>query len=150
MATEWRRLHGFTLLEVLVALVIVALGLLAVFGQLNQSITVATRLRDKTLAQWVAVNYLTEQRLAGAFPPEGRRSEERELAGRSWRLEIRVRPAQLAGLRQVEIDVAQADNPAALVTTLFGALREPGPEPGPADAAWRVTGPGGDTGGNAP
>ena len=45
--------RGFTLLEVLVALVIVGLGMIAVFGQISQSLTATARLRDKTLATWV-------------------------------------------------------------------------------------------------
>ena len=62
-----QRPDGFTLLEVLVALVIVGLGLMAVFSQLNQTIMTASMLRDRTLAHWVAVDRITELRLEGVL-----------------------------------------------------------------------------------
>ena len=54
---------GFTLLEVLVALAIIGLGMVAVFSQLNQSLLAASRLRDKTLASWIALDRITELRV---------------------------------------------------------------------------------------
>ncbi len=83
--TESVRQPGFTLLEVLVALVIVALGLMAAFGQVNQSLTVSSRLRDKTLAHWIASNEMTRMRLLADFPAIGTRSDEVEMARTNWR-----------------------------------------------------------------
>ena len=120
-----RRQRGFTLLEVMVALVIVALGLMAAFGQVNQSLTVASRLRDKTLANWVAVNQMTQLRLLGEFPAIGTRSDEMEMARTRWRYTIKVVKTPLAALRRVDISIAFADRPDAVVTTLTGFLGRP-------------------------
>ena len=76
-----RRQAGFTLLEVLVALVIVGLGLTAVFGQLNQTLMATGLLRDKTFATWVAVDRITELRVSAEFPDVGERSDSVEMAG---------------------------------------------------------------------
>jgi general secretion pathway protein I len=123
--TEPVRQSGFTLLEVLVALVIVALGLMAAFGQVNQTLTVSSRLRDKTLAHWVAVNEMTRLRLLGEFPAIGSRSDEVEMARTNWRYTINVVKTPLDALRRVDISVAFADRPDSVVTTLTGFLGRP-------------------------
>jgi len=122
-----RRQAGFTLLEVLVALVIVALGLMAAFGQVNQTLTVSSRLRDKTLAHWVALNEMTRLRLVNEFPPIGSRSDEIEMSRVNWRFTIKVVKTPLDALRRVDISVAFADRPDAVVTTLTGFIGRPAP-----------------------
>lgn len=133
-----RHASGFTLIEVMVALVIVALGLLAATSQINQSVTAATLLKEKTFATWVAANYLTEQRVVGAWPSEGRQEEEREFAGLEWKLTVRVRDAELENLREIEIDVALAERPDQVIGTLFGALAAPRPALAQSSAEWTL------------
>ncbi|MEO8223716.1 MAG: type II secretion system minor pseudopilin GspI [Gammaproteobacteria bacterium] len=116
---------GFTLLEVLVALVIVALGLMAAFGQVNQSLTVANRLREKTIADWVALNEMTKLRLLGEFPAISSRSDEVEMARINWRYTVKVVKTPAESLRRVDISVAMVDRPDSVVTTLTGFLGRP-------------------------
>jgi general secretion pathway protein I len=52
------RTGGFTLIEVLVALAIVAIGMAAVLGALSSSGGTIIYLHDKTLAEWVALNHI--------------------------------------------------------------------------------------------
>lgn len=133
--TEPVRQSGFTLLEVLVALVIVALGLMAAFGQVNQTLTVSSRLREKTLAHWVAVNEMTRLRLLAEFPAIGSRSDEVEMARTTWRYTINVVKTPLDALRRVDVSVALADRPDSVVTTLTGFLARPPDGKPPADQA---------------
>jgi general secretion pathway protein I len=114
--------RGFTLLEVLVALVIVALGLIAAFGQVNQTVTTATRLRDKTIAHWVAMNEMTRLRLLGEFPATGSRSDEVEMARSTWRYTVKVSKTEMADFRRVDINVSSAERPDAVVATVSGLL----------------------------
>jgi general secretion pathway protein I len=141
------RQRGFTLLEVMVALVIVALGLMAAFGQVNQTLTVASRLREKTLAHWVAMNEMTRLRLLGEFPAIGSRSDEVEMARTTWRYTIKVVKTPLDALRRVDISIAFADRPESVVTTLTGFLGRPSAAtPGGANtpqADWTVLEPAG-------
>ncbi len=58
-----RRPAGFTLVEVLVALVVVALGLTALMVAVTGTARTSGYLRDKTLAQWIALNRIAEVRL---------------------------------------------------------------------------------------
>jgi general secretion pathway protein I len=124
---EQQRYAGFTLVEVLVALVIVALGLLAAFGQLSQSVSAATRLRDKTLAHWIATDQLTALRLGRKFPAVGESSDDVEMARSDWRYTIRVTKTPVENLRRVDISVSFADRPNSEVATVTGFLTQPAP-----------------------
>ena len=54
---------GFTLIEVLVALIVVGLGMLAVIQTVSQTANNTSYIRDKTIAHWIAMNQLTKVRL---------------------------------------------------------------------------------------
>lgn len=124
---------GFTLIEVLVALVIVALGLLAAFGQVNQTLTTASRLRDKTFADWVALNQLTAQRLLGDYPEVASSTGDIEMGRSTWRYTVKIEKTDFEDLRQINVSVAFADNPDQIVTSISGFLGR---------AAGRVMAPG--------
>ena len=81
---------GFTLIEVMVALAIVALGMLAVQTQLNRYVVTAAVTEEKTLASWIAANQLAELSVQPAWPEIGSSEEQVEFAQREWRLEIDV------------------------------------------------------------
>ena len=66
-----QRTGGFTLVEVLVALVIVAFGMGAVLTALTSSADNVTRMREKSFAEWVGFNQLALARLQGTIPPTG-------------------------------------------------------------------------------
>lgn len=116
--------QGFTLVEVLVALAIIAFGLIAVFSQFGQSATAAARLREKTLAHWVAMEKLTELRLSGVFPGVGTSSDEIEMANTRWRYEITISATEGSELRRADVNVAFADDPDRPVATATGFLAE--------------------------
>lgn len=115
-----RRVHarGFTLIEVLAALVIVALGMLGVIQAVTQTARNGTYLREKTLAHWVALNVITERRLQPAPPQVSETSDEVEFAGQRWRWTLNVSQTEVDSLRRMDVSVGPADRPddAALVT----------------------------------
>jgi general secretion pathway protein I len=128
---------GFTLLEVLVALAIVALGLMAVFGQVSQSVTVAIRLRDKTFADWIAMDQITQLRLGGDFPAVGTRTEDVDMANTKWRCTVKVSATDVADLRRADVSVAFADNPDRPVVSVASFLvRQPQPVAPPITNGW--------------
>lgn len=101
---------GFTLIEVLAALVIVALGMLGAIEAVNQSTRNATYLREKTLAHWIAMNLVTEQRLR-AEPPAGEQSGELDFAGERWHWTLRVKQTAVQTMTRMDVAVRRATSP---------------------------------------
>jgi general secretion pathway protein I len=123
--------RGFTLIEVLAALVIVALGMLGVIEAVTQSARNGTYLREKTLAHWIALNVITEKRLQPEPPPVTESSGDVEFAGQRWRWSMQVTQTQVASLRRMDVSVRPADAPdssaLATVTGFYGtAIRTAG------------------------
>lgn len=107
--------RGFTLIEVLVALAVVALGLSAAFAVTGQAARSTEQLRSRTLAQWAAADALTAARLAGRLPPGQTRREE-EISGRLWWVEYQVRESAAPVLRELEVFVGAERNGPVLGT----------------------------------
>jgi general secretion pathway protein I len=107
-ASSKPRVRGFTLIEVLAALVIVALGMMGVIEAVTQSARNGTYLREKTLAHWVAMNVVTERRLAASPPEIGKTSDEVELAGVRWKWELVTTQTQVESMRRMDVSVRLA------------------------------------------
>ena len=100
---------GFTLIEVLVALAIVVIGMAAVLGALSSSAGTISYLRDKTFAQWVALNRIANLRLSGQQPPTGNSDGDIDFAGRSWHWRQEVVTTQVPGVERIDIKVRPKD-----------------------------------------
>lgn len=143
MRSDFRHRGGFTLLEVLVALAIVGLGMIAVFTQLNQSLLATSRLRDKTLANWIAVDRITELRITGQFPEVSERTDELEMARSTWAYTVKVSQTPVEKLRRVDVSVSFADAPDNVVATVTGFIGEPQASPVAASSGWSLLDPDG-------
>jgi general secretion pathway protein I len=106
-----RRPRGFTLIEVLAALVIVALGMLGVIQAVTQTARNGSYLREKTLAHWIAMNVITERRLLPSPPDVTETSEDVEFAGQRWRWTMKVTQTEVESLRRMDVSVRYADRP---------------------------------------
>ena len=76
--------RGFTLIEVVVALAIVAIGMLAVFKTIGDTVNNVDELRDRSLAEWIADNRITEIRISRRDALRRRDRGEVDYAGRKW------------------------------------------------------------------
>jgi general secretion pathway protein I len=103
------RQRGFTLIEVLVALAIVTIGMAAVLGALTSSANTTVYMRDKTFAQWVALNQIATLRLSGQMTPTGNSDGTIDFAGRSWRWRREVTALQVPGLVRIDVKVRPAE-----------------------------------------
>jgi general secretion pathway protein I len=101
--------RGFTLIEVLVALAIVAIGMAAVLGALSSSANTLSYLRDKTFAQWVALNQIATLRLSGQMTPTGNSDGDTDFAGRTWHWRREVTATQVPGVVRIDVKVRPAD-----------------------------------------
>jgi len=104
-----RYARGFTLIEVLVALAIVAIGMAAVLGALTSSASTVSYLRDKTFAQWVALNQIATLRISGQMTPTGNSDGDVDFAGRSWHWRREVTATQVPGVVRIDVKVRPAE-----------------------------------------
>ena len=99
-----RRSSGFTLLEVLIALAIVAMSVGALLGTVTSSASNIIYLKDKTLAEWVALNRLTEIRIDQQMPSEGKRTGNSVMGGMRWEWQEEVvEQPTVKGLFRIEV-----------------------------------------------
>lgn len=116
---------GFTLLEVLVALAVVAIAMGALLSSGGNVALSASRLEDKVFAHWVANNRMLELRvLQGATAPRDQ-SGSTELAGRQWSWKQQVSSTEVDRVYKVEISVS--DENKQPVTSLIGYLLQAAP-----------------------
>jgi general secretion pathway protein I len=97
------RSRGFTLLEVLIALAIVALSAGALLGSVTSSASNVIYLKQKTLAEWVALNRLTEIRIAVDMPGTGKRKGSSTMGGMRWEWEEEVSELPIEGSFRVDV-----------------------------------------------
>ncbi|MEA3138306.1 MAG: ral secretion pathway protein [Gammaproteobacteria bacterium] len=127
-----QHLRGFTLVEVLVALVIVALGLTALMVAVNGTARTSGFLRDKTLAQWIALNRLSEVRLNVVKFGQNTDTGELDFGNRKWHYDTRYFDTSIASMKRIVVRVYLGDaktkgNPIAQAVGFLGtSLATPG------------------------
>jgi general secretion pathway protein I len=122
-----RRPHaGFTLLEILVALAVLALTMGAVIKAVGGYTSNQAYLRDRTVATWVARNVLIEQQVKDAWPSVGELKGTTEMGGREWRWLATVTQTDEQELRRLDVEIRPGDDEDATpVAVLSGFLRQP-------------------------
>jgi len=78
-------------------------------GALTSSANMISYLRDKTLAQWVALNQIANLRLSGQQPPTGTSHGDTDFAGRSWHWRQEVVATEVPGVERIDISVRPAE-----------------------------------------
>ncbi|MBS0447287.1 MAG: type II secretion system minor pseudopilin GspI [Proteobacteria bacterium] len=113
--------RGFTLIEVMVALAIVAITLgagLRVAGTLTDN---AQRLGDVSVAQWCADNQLTGLKLAGQYPNVGDGSFTCDELGLTYTGKLTVRPTPNPNFRRVDAQIYDPNGqPLVTISTVLG------------------------------
>lgn len=124
MRPSRRSARGFTLIEVLVALAILAVALAAASRAMGVLSAGSVELRERLLAEWVAQNRLVELQARHAWPDPGTRTGETEQAGLklTWRATVSGTPNP--AFRRVEIQVGRPESAHALARLTGYLVRE--------------------------
>jgi general secretion pathway protein I len=113
-------MKGFTLIEVLVALGIVAIALVAGLQATTALTNNAQRQSDVMLAQMCAENELIRMRLARQMPNVGDSSVTCEQAGQPFEVRIKVAPTPNPVFRRIDAQVFSGATPLLKVSTVLG------------------------------
>lgn len=111
-----RHVRGFTLIEILVAVAVLAIALSAILAGMTHYAASASRLKQKTVALWVAHNRLTELELQPAAPPIGKSDGDADMAGLQWKWFVESKTTPDVRLRRVDIRVQAAGSGDDLAT----------------------------------
>ena len=117
--------RGFTLLEVMIALAIVALGVIGLFNQIILISDGTLRMRERTIASWIAMNEITRIRLSGSMPDVSEFDGDVEFAGATYRWQARVSETGVAELRRIDIEVGYVDEPDVPLGNATGFITTP-------------------------
>ena len=100
--------RGLSIIEVIVALLIVAISL----GGAIYTVGVAARneatISNKTFARWVAMNHIAEEKIKHAFPKVGTSKGEEDMAGAKWKWSQKVLSTADKNVRRIEVSVWMA------------------------------------------
>ncbi len=149
------RAGGFTLIEVLVALAIVTIGMAAVLEALASSASAALYLRNKTFAEWTALNQVERTRLrtelSGQIPPTGTSTGGVRNAGRHWHWRQKVVKTLVPGVERIVVDVRPASGHGKeWYATVTGYVGNKMAIPSPSVPPWGESTPGGPAPAQAP
>lgn len=105
MTRKYKQQRGMTLLEVMVALMIFAIGCLALINTTGGQVRSLSAIETKAIALWVADNQLTLLQLDPRPPALTWYSGTTEMAGETWHWRYRGQDTTDVGMRAIAIEV---------------------------------------------
>ena len=133
-----RQFCGFTLVEVMVALAIIAIALTAVAAKMGRMVDTSNSMRERTYASWIAQNKITEMRLANVAPEVSSSSGETYFANTNWEWRAVVSESGIENLYRVDVTITYPGTD-DVIRTVTGFIGEPSP-PGQANRIYRQSG----------
>lgn len=121
--------RGFTLVEVLVALAVLAIALAAVMRAMAQAIDTTATLRQHEVALWVAQNRLVQHEMSQDWPSVDTTDGDADMGGRKWYWREQVSTTPEPKIRRIEITIRETAESKETVAKLVGYLRNPAATP---------------------
>ncbi len=118
------RCQGFTLLEVIVALAVIAFSLAAAASAVSNSAGTASSLQQRTYAHWVAMNKMTELHATKKWPSTGTSKGSTLMARHEWFWSVKVSKTPNQKIRRVDVRVRSDENDESPLVTLTGFLSQ--------------------------
>jgi len=117
--------RGFTLMEVMVAVMILAVALPALIKSVGSNLNNVSHLKEKTVAEWVALNRITELQATHAWPDVGLSNGTDTQAGIEWRWQIKISETPEKDMRRVDVEVRLRQKDKNPIASLQGYLGKP-------------------------
>lgn len=117
---------GFTLLEVMVALFVVAIALGGAIKVMGNAAQNTSRLSNKTFAQWVGLNQIAKLKTTKVWPKYDEANGESEMASQKWKWVQKTIKTEDANIKRVEVSVRLVnDSDSNPFATVVGFLAKP-------------------------
>ncbi len=120
-----RNKSGFTLIEVLIALTILSIALMAIIKSTSQQIRDTHYIQDKTTATWVATNVMNEIRAGILTLPSGAEHVEQktEMLGQEWTWQAKMISTGNPHIKEIDVSVSSLsqENIISLVSYIYAA-----------------------------
>ncbi len=123
--TRPKNTAGFTLLETLIAMAVVAIAMAALWKGLGQGQTVSQALPERVMARWVAQNHVTLKQVMAEWPEPGNTSGSDSMGGRMWYWQEQITNTTVQDMKRITISVGTS--PESLLVTLEGYLHRQTP-----------------------
>lgn len=110
--------RAFTLIEVLIALMIIAIALAAALRATNNSVRATTQVQNTLTAHWVALNVLSQiQTNLLPMTSDGNTSGGTIMMGQKWNWKaVQINSAQFSGIKKITVTVDMKNKPIASVS----------------------------------
>lgn len=108
---EVRPRQGFTLIEVLVAMVVLSVGFLAVFKASAQSLRTANSVQQRQIQHWVGMQAMNAI-IAGTIKIENSNQEifkETNMLGKTWRWHAFLTDTELASIKKITVEIEEGE-----------------------------------------
>lgn len=115
------RMQGFTLIEVMVALAIIAIALSAVSRSLGVTVSNQSHLESRVVATWLAENAIVERQVLGNSSTESQQSAR--MLNRDWTIEYAVEPTFIPEIYKLSVKVSEkgSDSVSANLYSVVGS-----------------------------
>lgn len=107
---------GFTLLEIIIALAIVVVAVIGIYGGLIKNVKDTAEINERLLANWVAANAIAEMRLASRSGVLNLKNDTVKMGGRDWRYEMDAIDAPNPAIAKLDVRVFSADENTPSIT----------------------------------
>ena len=105
MTSRSPKQQGMTLIEVLVALALLAITGVALMSSINGALRSTDLMQEKTIAHWIAMNKAADLQMRVKWPDLGTKRDQVDMVGREWHIEVITKASKQPKLREVTIKV---------------------------------------------
>ena len=112
--------RGFTLIEVLIALAVLAVVMASIARATSQTAVATLDLQQRTFAGWVAANVIEQVRLRDRWPNVGRRQGRTVMGRTEWHWQLDIAATEEPLMRRLDVVVYQDDKYEQAVVSLSG------------------------------